>query len=45
MTNPKSNTEKDPGDWASGEEPMTEAHPFYLKALSEQAHEPDALET
>ena len=45
MTDPKSNTEKDPGDWVSGEEPMTGAHAFYLKTLPEQAHEPDAFET
>jgi hypothetical protein len=48
MTNPKanpeSNTEKDPDDWVSGDEPMTGAQASYLKTLSEQAHEPDAFE-
>jgi hypothetical protein len=42
MTNPKtqttSNTEKDPDDWVSGDEPMTGAQASYLKTLCEQAH-------
>ena len=38
-----SNTEKDPDDWVSGDEPMTGAQASYLKTLSEQAHEPDAF--
>ncbi len=38
---PKSNTEKDPDDWVSGDEPMTGAQASYLKTLSEEAHEPD----
>ena len=38
-----SNTEKDPADWVSGDEPMTGAQASYLKTLSEQAHEPDAF--
>jgi len=46
MDNPKtnlgSNTEKDPDDWVSGNEPMTGAQASYLKTLSEQAREPDA---
>jgi hypothetical protein len=46
MDNPKtnlgSNTEKDPDDWVSGDEPMTGAQSSYLKTLSEQAHDPDA---
>ena len=46
MDNPKtstaSNTEKDPDDWVSGDEPMTGAQASYLKTLSEQAHRPDA---
>jgi hypothetical protein len=37
MTNPKtdirSNTEKDPDDWVSGDEPMTGAQASYLKTL------------
>ena len=46
MDNPKTstagNTEKDPDDWVSGDEPMTDAQASYLKTLSEQAHQPDA---
>ncbi|NDK53307.1 DUF3072 domain-containing protein [Rhizobium laguerreae] len=44
--NPKiattSNTQKDPDDWVSGDEPMTGAQRSYLRTLSEQAHKPDA---
>ncbi|MBY5778833.1 DUF3072 domain-containing protein [Rhizobium leguminosarum] len=44
--NPKtatsSNTQKDPDDWVSGDEPMTGAQRSYLKTLSEQAQKPDA---
>ncbi|UWU31656.1 DUF3072 domain-containing protein (plasmid) [Rhizobium sp. WSM1274] len=44
--NPKiattSNTQKDPDDWVSGDEPMTGAQRSYLKTLSEQAHKPEA---
>lgn len=35
------NTEKDPRDWVSGDDPMTGAQESYLKTLSEQAHKPD----
>lgn len=35
------NTEKDPEDWVSGDDPMTGAQASYLKTLSEQAHKPD----
>jgi hypothetical protein len=41
---PQSNTEKDPDDWVSGDEPMTGAQASYLKTLSEQANDPDAFE-
>ncbi len=41
---PKSNTEKDPDDWVSGDEPMTGAQASYLKTLSEEAHEPEMFE-
>ena len=41
-TDPSDNTEKDPDDWVSGDEPMTGAQASYLKTLSEQLHEPDA---
>lgn len=42
---PTSNAEKDPDDWITGEEPMTDAQASYLKTLSEEAHAPfdDAL--
>ncbi len=43
MANPRSNTEKDPDTWVSGDEPMTGAQASYLKTLSEQAQEPDAF--
>jgi len=36
--NPPSNTEKDPDDWVSGDEPMTGAQASYLTTLSEEAH-------
>jgi hypothetical protein len=41
---PGTNTEKDPDDWVSGEDPMTGAQASYLKTLSEEAHEPEAYE-
>jgi hypothetical protein len=34
--NPGGNTEKDPSDWVSGDEPMTGAQASYLKTLSEE---------
>lgn len=34
-----SNLEKDPDDWATGDEPMTGAQESYLKTLSDQAGE------
>ena len=43
MHNPKldehvgSNTEKDPDNWVSGDEPMTGAQASYLATLSEEA--------
>jgi Protein of unknown function (DUF3072) len=36
----KSNMEKDPDQWVTGDEPMTGAQRSYLKTLSEEAHEP-----
>ncbi|WP_028034719.1 DUF3072 domain-containing protein [Chelativorans sp. J32] len=39
---PRSNMEKDPADWISGDEPMTGAQASYLKTLAEQANEPEA---
>jgi hypothetical protein len=40
---PASNTEKDPFDWVSGDDPMTGAQASYLRTLSEQARELDAF--
>jgi hypothetical protein len=34
------NTEKDPGEWVTGDEPMTGAQESYLKTLSQEADEP-----
>jgi hypothetical protein len=41
---PPGNTEKDPADWVSGDEPMTGAQASYLKTLSEEANEYDAFD-
>jgi Protein of unknown function (DUF3072) len=35
-----SNTEKDPSEWVTGEEPMTGAQASYLKTLAQEANEP-----
>ncbi len=35
------NTQKDPKDWLSGDDPMTGAQESYLKTLSEQANVPE----
>lgn len=35
-----SNTEKDPNEWVTGDEPMTGAQASYLKTLSDEAGEP-----
>ncbi|ABD85810.1 DUF3072 domain-containing protein [Rhodopseudomonas palustris] len=47
MNNPKtdlnSNTEKDPDEWVSGDDPMTGAQASYLKTLCEQAKRPGAF--
>jgi hypothetical protein len=37
---PKSNTEKEPDEWVSGDGPMTGAQASYLKTPSEECHEP-----
>ncbi len=34
-----SNTEKDPDEWVTGEEPMTGAQASYLRTLSQEANE------
>jgi hypothetical protein len=42
---PGSNTEKDPENWVSGDDPMTGAQASYLTTLSEEAHvEPPAAD-
>ncbi len=38
-TAPHSNTEKDPDDWITGDEPMTGAQASYLQTLCEEAGE------
>ena len=40
---PNSNTEKEPDDRGSGDDPMIGAQASYLKALSEECGEPDAF--
>ncbi|CUX71689.1 MULTISPECIES: DUF3072 domain-containing protein [Agrobacterium] len=40
-TDTTSNTQKDPDDWVSGDEPVTGAQGSYLKTLSEQAPKAD----
>lgn len=35
-----SNTQKDPSEWTTGDEPMTGAQKSYLKTLSDEAKEP-----
>jgi len=48
MSNPKtstrSNTQKDPEDWVSGDDPMTGAQASYLKTLCEQAGCPERFD-
>ena len=45
MSNPKTeltdNTQKDPDEWVSGDDPMTGAQASYLKTLCEQAGTPE----
>jgi Protein of unknown function (DUF3072). len=38
---PHSNLEKDPEDWTTGDDPMTDAQASYLKTLTEQAGKPE----
>ena len=40
---PTSNTEKNPDDWTTGDEPMTGAQASYLKTLSEEAKDETAF--
>jgi hypothetical protein len=39
MSDPASNTIKDPDDWTTGEEPATGAQESYLHTLASEAHE------
>lgn len=39
MADQQSNTEKDPDDWVTGDEPMTGAQASYLRTLSQEAGE------
>ncbi len=39
-TTDQGNTEKDPGDWVTGDEPMTGAQRSYLGTLAQEAGEP-----
>ena len=41
---PNSNTEKEPDQWVSGDDPMTGAQASYLKTLSEEYNEPGAFQ-
>ena len=41
---PNSNTEKEPDDWVSGDDPMTGAQASYLKTLSEECGDPDSFQ-
>ena len=41
--NSNSNTEKEPDEWVSGNDPMTGAQASYLKTLSQECGEPDAF--
>jgi hypothetical protein len=36
--NPPTNTQKDPENWVSGDDPMTGAQASYLTTLCEEAH-------
>ena len=42
--NPASNTQKDPEDWISGDDPMTGAQASYLQTLCEHAHCPEVFD-
>ncbi len=41
---PASNTEKNPDEWTTGNEPMTGAQTSYLKTLSEEAKDPGSFD-
>ena len=41
---PDCNTDKEPDDWVSGDDPMTGAQASYPKTLSEECGEPDSFQ-
>jgi hypothetical protein len=43
-TEPTNNTQKDPDQWVSGNDPMTGAQASYLKTLCEQAGAPQSFD-
>jgi hypothetical protein len=43
-TQPTDNTQKDPDEWVSGDDPMTGAQASYLKTLCEQAGTPELFD-
>jgi hypothetical protein len=43
-TEPADNTQKDPDQWVSGDDPMTGAQASYLKTLCEQAGYPELFD-
>lgn len=40
-TKPTANTQKNPDEWVSGDDPMTDAQASYLETLCEQAGTPE----
>lgn len=42
---PPTNTQKNPDDWVSGDDPMTGAQASYLQTLSEEVQQPEAFES
>jgi hypothetical protein len=43
-TDPTDNTQKDPDEWVSGDDPMTGAQASYIKTLCEQAGTPHVFD-
>jgi hypothetical protein len=43
-TEPTDNTQKDPDQWVSGDDPMTGAQASYLRTLCEQAGYPELFD-
>ena len=41
---PPTNTQKEPDQWVSGDDPMTGAQASYLKTLCEEVDDPDAFD-